>query len=94
MAAGAPDLRDFCYGELETIQGLIPKKEFYLIQRDLNVSKKCILSVEPEQYVLSTSKPAEQTLYFDNVECYGFDAGVRKTVEALDKGEGHNEKTF
>ena len=81
-------------GEMETIQGLIPKKEFYLIQRDLNVSKKCILSVEPEQYVLSTSKPAEQTLYFDNVECYGFDAGVRKTVEALDKGEGHNEKTF
>ena len=81
-------------GEMETIKGLIPKKEFYLIQRDLNVSKKCILSVEPEQYVLSTSKPTEQTLYFDNVERYGFDAGVRKTMIALGKGGSANEKIF
>ena len=79
-------------GEMETIKGLIPKKEFYLIQRDLNVSKKCILSVEPEQYVLSTSRPAEQALYFDNVERYGFDAGVRKTMAALAEGESVNEK--
>ena len=79
-------------GEMETIKGLIPKKEFYLIQRDLNVSKKCILSVEPEQYVLSTSRPAEQALYFDNVERYGFDAGVRKTMAALAEGESINEK--
>ena len=73
---------------METIRGMIPKREFYLIQRDLNVSKKCILSVEPEQYVLSTSSPAEQTLYFDNVERYGFDAGVRKTVAALAGNHG------
>ena len=71
-------------GEMDTIREMIPKREFYLIQRDLNVSKKCILSVEPEQYVLSTSSPAEQTLYFDNVERYGFEAGVSKTVAALD----------
>ena len=77
---------------METIKGLIPKKEFYLIQRDLNVSKKCILSVEPEQYVLSTSRPAEQALYFDNVERYGFDAGVRKTMAAFAEGESVNEK--
>ena len=70
-------------GEMETIRGLIPKKEFYLIQRDLNVSKKCILSVEPEQYVLSTSSPAEQALYFDNVERYGFDTGVMNTMATL-----------
>lgn len=75
-------------GEMETIRGLIPKREFYLIQRDLNVSKKCILSVEPEQYVLSTSSPTEQTLYFNNVERYGFEAGVRKTVAALNRGQG------
>lgn len=75
-------------GEMETIRGMIPKREFYLIQRDLNVSKKCILSVEPEQYVLSTSSPAEQTLYFDNVERYGFDAGVRKTVATLADNQG------
>ena len=70
-------------GEMETIKSMIPKREFYLIQRDLNVSKKCILSVEPEQYVLSTSSPAEQNLYFDNVERYGFAAGVSKTMAAL-----------
>ena len=75
-------------GEMETIRGMIPKREFYLIQRDLNVSKKCILSVEPEQYVLSTSSPAEQTLYFDNVERYGFDTGVQKTVAALAGNQG------
>ena len=80
-------------GEMETIRGLIPKKEFYLIQRDLNVSKKCILSVEPEQYVLSTSKPAEQGLYFDNVERYGFDIGIRKTVAALAQGGNADEAT-
>ena len=75
-------------GEMETIKGLIPKKEFYLIQRDLNVSKKCVLSVEPEQYVLSTSRPAEQSVYFDNVERFGFDVGVRKTMETLDRRGG------
>ena len=75
-------------GEMETIRGMIPKREFYLIQRDLNVSKKCVLSAEPEQYVLSTSSPAEQTLYFDNVERYGFDTGVRKTMAALDNIQG------
>ncbi len=74
-------------GELDTIRGMIPKREFYLIQRDLNVSKKCTLSVEPEQYVLSTSSPAEQTLYFDNVERYGFEVGVKKTVAALGRQE-------
>ena len=80
-------------GEIEAVRGLIPKKEFYLIQRDLNVSKKCILSVEPEQYVLSTSRPAEQSLYFANVERFGFAAGVRKTMAALDlKGESIDEK--
>ena len=81
-------------GEMETIKGLIPKKEFFLIQRDLNVSKKCILSVEPEQYVLSTSRPAEQVMYFDNVDRYGFAAGVRKTVAALGQGGNDNEKLF
>ena len=75
-------------GEMETIRGLIPKKEFYLIQRDLNISKKCILSVEPEQYVLSTSSPAEQALYFDNVERYGFDTGVMNTMAALSNSRG------
>ena len=78
-------------GEMESIKGLIPKKEFYLIQRDLNVSKKCILSFEPEQYVLSTSKPAEQSIYFDNVERYGFDTGVRKTMAALGLGGSADE---
>ena len=75
-------------GEMETIRGMVPKREFYLIQRDLNVSKKCILSVEPEQYVLSTSSPAEQMLYFDNVARYGFATGVSKTMAALGKTQG------
>ncbi len=78
-------------GEMESIKGLIPKKEFYLIQRDLNVSKKCILSVEPEQYVLSTSRPVEQSIYFENVERYGFDGGVRKTMAALGLGGSTDE---
>ena len=79
-------------GEMDTIREMTPKREFYLIQRDLNVSKKCILSVEPEQYVLSTSSPAEQTLYFNNVERYGFEAGVSKTVAALDSARGDEQR--
>lgn len=77
-------------GELETIRSLAPKKEFYLVQRDLNVSKKCVLAVEPEQYVLSTSNPVEQSLYFANVERLGFAAGLRETVAALGRGGGES----
>lgn len=80
-------------GELEAIKGLAPKGEFYLVQRDLKVSKKCALSVEPEQYALSTSSPTEQALYFRNVERFGFEVGLRKTMAALAGEENSHETT-
>ncbi len=76
------NLRD---GEIEAIKTLIPKREVYIVQPDLNISKRCTLDVEPEQYVLSTSKPVEARLRQMNVERYGFDEGIKKTCQQLNK---------
>ena len=78
-------------GEVDAIKTLIPKREVYIIQPDLNISKRCTLDVEPEQYVLSTSKPTEARLRQMNVERYGFDAGIKKTLQQLNNEGLENE---
>ena len=70
-------------GECAAIRGLIPKQQAYIIQRDLGVSKGVTLRVEPEQYVLSTSKPSEWGLRDRHIQELGFAAGIEKTVQQL-----------
>ncbi len=70
-------------GECAAIRGLIPKKQAYIIQRDLGVSKCVTLEVEAEQYILSTSKPSEWGLRDRNIHELGFEAGMAKTVAML-----------
>ena len=70
-------------GECEAIRGLVPKKQAFIIQRKLGVAKVVTLEVEPQQYVVSTSKPAERSLRDQNIQTFGFEAGVDKTVEML-----------
>jgi type IV secretion system protein VirB4 len=70
-------------GEIEAIRSLRPKKEAYIIQRGLGVSKKILVEVEIEQHVINTSQPAEATLRDQLIAKYGIEEGVRKMVEAL-----------
>jgi len=67
-------------GECDAIKNLKPKFEAFIIQRDLGIAKKVILSVESEQYVVSTSKGSETKIRNDNFRELGFAAGLEKTV--------------
>ncbi len=71
-------------GECEAIRSLQPKRESFIIQRDLGIAKKIILEVEPQQYVISTSKPSDAVLRRQNIDEYGFTEGIRRTVIELD----------
>lgn len=70
-------------GECDAIRNLRPKGEAYIIQREIGVSKKVILEVEPEQYVISTSRPEEVALRQEMIARHGFKRGIEKTASAL-----------
>jgi type IV secretion system protein VirB4 len=74
---------DVTDGECDEIKGLVPQREAFIVQREAGVSKKIILEVEPEQYVISTSKPTEAEARRRNINLYGFKAGIEKTIEEL-----------
>ncbi|WP_417536643.1 VirB4 family type IV secretion system protein [Methylophaga sp.] len=71
-------------GECEAIKNLRPKREAFIIQRDLGISKKVILEVEPEQRVVSTSKGSETKIRDQNFEELGFEDGLIKTMIDLE----------
>ncbi len=81
------DTFELTQGEMEAIKSLRPKREAYIIQREIGISKKLILEVEPEQYVISTSKPSETTLRSDMIKKYGFKKGIAETVKALENSK-------
>ncbi|MBL0319166.1 MAG: hypothetical protein IPP74_07745 [Alphaproteobacteria bacterium] len=70
-------------GECEAIKSLIPKREAYIVQREIGISKKIILEVEPEQYVVSTSTPYEVMMRQKNIHEWGVEEGIKRTVDAL-----------
>jgi type IV secretion system protein VirB4 len=70
-------------GECEAIRGLVPKREAYIVQPELGISKKVILDVEPEQYVISTSNPVEAEMRRLNRQTYGIEEGYRQTAIQL-----------
>lgn len=70
-------------GECEAIKSLRPKREAFIIQRDLGVAKKVILDVENEQYIISTSKNTDVLARNRNFNKYGFTKGLGKTLEEL-----------
>lgn len=78
-------------GECEQIKKLIPKREAYIIQPDLGVSKKVILNVEPEQYVVSTSKPSEAPIFRQYLQEDDFEVAQQKTIEQLGIGKSENK---
>jgi type IV secretion system protein VirB4 len=70
-------------GEIEAIRRLRPKKEAYIIQREIGVSKTVLVEVEPEQHVINTSRPDEAVLRDRLIAEHGIEEGIRKAVEAL-----------
>lgn len=67
-------------GECDAIRTLTPKREAFIIQRDLGIAKKVILEVEPQQYVISTSKPSDAVIRRQNIDAYGFEEGIHRTI--------------
>ncbi|RZI40355.1 hypothetical protein EGT07_23725 [Herbaspirillum sp. HC18] len=70
-------------GECAAIRELIPKREAYIIQHELGVSKTVVIDVEPEQRVVNTSHPREAALRDALIKQYGFEDGLRRAVEQL-----------
>ncbi len=70
-------------GECDAIKSLQPKREAFIVQRDLGIAKKVILEVGPEQYVVSTSKPSDAAIRRQNIDMYGFEEGVHRTIIEL-----------
>ena len=77
------DTFDLTSGECEAIRSLRPKREAYIIQREIGVSKKLIVDVEPEQHVVVTSQPGEAVLREKMIEKFGFEKGLGETVKIL-----------
>lgn len=70
-------------GEIEAIRNLKPKKEAYIIQREISVSKTVIVDVEPEQHVINTSQPDETALRDKLIIEHGLKEGIKQTISAL-----------
>lgn len=70
-------------GECEAIRSLVPKRQAFVVQQELGVSKVVNLSVEPEQYVMNTSHPREAALRTRLIEEHGYEEGIRRTLERL-----------
>ncbi len=69
--------------EMMHIARLKPRKEAYIIQREINVSKTIVIDVENEQYVINTSKATEEQMTLDNIEKYGHVEGINKSLKEL-----------
>ncbi|MCM5681881.1 hypothetical protein M8A51_20325 [Schlegelella sp. S2-27] len=69
------------HGECEAIRGLIPKRQAFIVQQELGVSKVVNLSVEPEQYVMNTSHPREAAIRTALIEEHGYERGMQLTLQ-------------
>lgn len=81
-------------GECAAIRSLIPRREAYIVQPELGVSKRVILNAEPVQNVVNTSHPKEAALRDKLISEYGFEEGVRRAVAALEQRNNNNIDLF
>lgn len=68
-------------GEIDAIKNLVPQKQAYVIQPELNVSKVIVIDVDPEQHVINTSSPKDAAERDNLIAQYGFEEGMRIAVE-------------
>ena len=74
---------DLTDGEIGAIRSMRPKRDAYIIQRDIGVSKKIEVLVEPEQHVISTSRPDEADIRQKLIEEHGVEKGIQETIKEL-----------
>lgn len=81
-----PDLTD---GECDAIARLKPRQQFYIIQREVGISKVVNLFVAPEEYVLATSRPNEALIVRQMLKQYDdIDEATSEMVKRIFKKNG------
>jgi type IV secretion system protein VirB4 len=77
-------------GECEAIRKLTPRREAYIVQPELGVSKRLIVDVEPEQYVMNTSHPREAELRDRLIAEMGYEQGIAATLVEIERLKSEN----
>lgn len=71
-------------GELDAIEKLTPRKQAFIVQRELGVSKVVNIESTPEEYALITSHPDEAPIVQEMLRTYSnVDEAVHHAVERL-----------
>ena len=78
-------------GECAVIQSLIPKKEAFIVQRELGIAKKVSLEVDMEQYLVSTSKVSDVEIRSKLIAEYGYEAGMEKAIAFMEEANENTE---
>lgn len=81
-------------GQCEAIRSLVPKREAFLYQPELGVSKIVVFDVELEQAIMNTSHPREASIRDVFIRDHGFEYGMKLAVEHFEKqGMGQGGET-
>jgi type IV secretion system protein VirB4 len=79
-------------GDIAAIQQLVPRRQVYLIQPELDVRKTLTLRVDPTQHVINTSHPQEAAIRDRLIREYGLTDGIaRAAVEIAELGTSQLE---
>lgn len=68
-------------GQCEAIRNLTPKKEAFLWQPEIGVSKVVLFDVEVEQAIMNTSHPRDAAMRDKLIQLHGFERGMELAVE-------------
>lgn len=76
------------------ISNLTPKRQMLIVQRDIDVVKAVNLIVEPEQYIVSTSKAEEVVIRNDifNHKEMSFDEAIQESIRAINRLRDKNDQ--
>jgi type IV secretion system protein VirB4 len=69
------------YGQCEAIRNLVPKREAFLWQPEIGVSKVVLFDVELEQAIMNTSHPRDAAVRDRLIKQHGFAKGMDLSVE-------------
>lgn len=71
-------------GECDAIANLTPRKQAFIVQREVGISKTVNLNVAPEEYVIATSRPNEAAVVNQMLNQYpDIDEAVSHMVKAI-----------
>jgi type IV secretion system protein VirB4 len=68
-------------GQCEAIRNLTPKKEAFLWQPEIGVSKVVLFDVEVEQAIMNASHPRDASMRDKLIQLHGFERGMELAVE-------------